>query len=123
MERRCDLAAAEARAVVTLDEERDATATVDVACPSERVVEFIEFLVEELVLLQWRDRLGTARSAICPVGHEGSPIIGPSRVSATFSSGARTPALGRKRSPAQRVPPRLQPDKMSASPTSQADCA
>src|SRR3981189_525982 len=84
MERRCDLAAAEARAVVTLDEERDATATVEVSCPGERVVEFIEFLVEELVLLQWRDRLGTARSAICPVGHGGSPIWAKSRLFDVF---------------------------------------
>src|SRR5258708_19011863 len=41
-----------------------------VARPRPRAVEGVELLIEQPILFQRRDRLGSARAAICSVGHD-----------------------------------------------------
>jgi hypothetical protein len=64
VERARDLVLAETRAVVTFDEERDTPPFVDVARPCERAIKRVEFLVEQPILLQRRDRLRSSRPTI-----------------------------------------------------------
>src|SRR5688572_11907470 len=69
IERGAHLALVETGAVVTIDQQRDAARAVDMPRPSERLVERAELLVEELILLKRRDRLGTARTDINAIAH------------------------------------------------------
>src|SRR5262245_59361418 len=75
VQRARDLALAQMRAVVTLDEQRDAAAVVDVARPSQRGVERVEFLVEKPILLQRSDGLRSARTAVGSIRHACCPVV------------------------------------------------
>jgi hypothetical protein len=69
MERARDLPLAQIRAIVAFDQERNATGVVGAARPRQRAIQRIEFLVEKSVLVERRDRLGSARAAICTICH------------------------------------------------------
>src|SRR6185436_6796138 len=70
-----DLVPGEIGAVIAIDQQRHAAASVDVARPSERIIERREFLEQELVLLQRRDGFGAARSDIDAIAHEFAPGV------------------------------------------------
>src|SRR5262245_12698356 len=75
VQRAGDLPLAQMRAVVALDEQRNATAVVDVARPRERGVKRVELLVEEPILLQRSDGLRSARTAIGSIRHACRPVV------------------------------------------------
>src|SRR5882672_1940743 len=70
-----DLVLVEICAVVAVDQKRYAAAAVDVARPTESVIERSEFLEQVLVLLQRRDGLGAARADIDAIAHEFPPRV------------------------------------------------
>src|SRR2546421_6067644 len=86
VQRSRDLILGEIGAVVAVDRERYPAAAVHVTRPAECFIERGEFLEQELVLLQRRDRLGAARADINTIAHgvapfalkqKGSPALQP----------------------------------------------
>src|SRR5262245_7877565 len=69
LQRGGDLLLVEVGAVVAVDQQRHAAAAVDMARPAERVIQRGEFLEQELILLQRRNRLGAARADIHTIAH------------------------------------------------------
>ena len=69
MERAGNLLLAEVRTVVTLDQQRDSTAFIDMTRPCQRAVERVEFLVQQSILFQRSDRLRSSRTAVDSVCH------------------------------------------------------
>src|SRR5262245_32485935 len=69
-----DLLLAETGAVVAIDQQCDAPAPIDMPRPAERVVEGTEFLEQKLILVQRRDRLGTAWADIDAIAHDAFSI-------------------------------------------------
>src|SRR5438093_701254 len=73
-QRRGDLALVQDRAVVALDQQRDAALDIDVLRPAERIVECRVFLEQPAVLLERRDGLRAPLPAVNPVPHRSSPV-------------------------------------------------
>jgi protein O-GlcNAc transferase len=63
----------EMRAVVAFDQERRPAADIDVPCPAHRLVERLKFLEQHAILLQRRDCIRAARTAVNAIGHGISP--------------------------------------------------
>src|SRR4051794_40780154 len=61
---RRDLVLAEARSIVAVDQQRHASAAIDVTRPAERLVERAKFLEQKLILVQRRDRFRAARADV-----------------------------------------------------------
>ena len=74
MQRGRDLILGEIGPVVAVDRERHPPAPVDVTRPAEGFIERGEFLEQELVFLQGRDRLGAARADIDAIAHVCPPL-------------------------------------------------
>src|SRR5207247_11269935 len=68
-ERGGDLTFVQYRAVVALDQQRDAAVIVDVLRPAERVIQCGIFLEQPAVLLEWRRGFRAARAAVNPISH------------------------------------------------------
>src|SRR6185503_7626303 len=73
MQRGSNFGLAETGAVVAVDQQRHATAAVDMTRPAEGLVERGEFLEQKLVLFQGRDGLGALGAHIDTIAHEFPP--------------------------------------------------
>src|SRR6185369_18033644 len=69
-----DLVLAEAGAIVAVDQQGHAAAAVDMARPTECLVERGKLLEQELVFLERRDRFRAARTDINAIAHEVPPL-------------------------------------------------
>src|SRR5436305_14163244 len=74
LQRGGDFVLAEARAVIAVDRERHPAAAIDMARPTERIVERGELLEQQPILFQRRNLLGTRRADVDAIAHGALPM-------------------------------------------------